>query len=1090
MKTYFQELEVPYLDVNKTRCYLKMRKRNTQKGVLQGRAPVQFIEKGLFQEVASVKGSMQPNSPLNLNPRSSLFDALGLPCNSQEEFWDKIIAVVDASRGNQSIVYQLIQDNQVFLDENFPSLIRKWGRTRQLDADRASDIGFFSDLIINFKEGNQAVNPEISIACHELELTVFTFEEHPLDWAAAQHGCGNTYMERLLGDRKSNLEKSIQHYEEALRIYNSQKMPKLWATTQHGLGKAYLERVHGERAENQAIAMDCFQKALKIRERHKDPRGWASIQHSFGKLYYHKIRGDRKFNLQKSIFHFEHALEEKSAIAFMEVAATQSNLGSVYRELAEIQVTEEYIDNNSVERSISYFQKALKVFKRENFPYYWAAIQNNLGVAYRIRRRGKSNKQKQAIDHFKAALQVHTRERYPEDWAMAQNNLGDAYQSMTEYKVASFIPMPGRSEAKKNKSLLKKGFKEGAFRFLRVLPVKPFRHFCHNIFLKRTLSQVDNLELVIKCFEKALQVHTPEAFPQDYIMTQSNLGRAYQKVQRFHQAYEAFSAAIDTLELLRSEILFGSDIEEDKQKLSEKWNPIYQAMIEVCLELNYKKQALQYAERSKTRNLLDLLSNRNHFPKGNINDDILNKLSFLRREIASEQRYVESQVTSSAAVNLGLLSRGAHNKIHVRDRLNELKQTLNNLITEEISPIDPDFRLTQSVEPISFRNIQDAAGDNTAIIEWYIAKDKWVAFIITPQTNSPIVEKSTLEELEALFDWAENYLRAYFTDLEQWKKEIDSQLQSLAKILHIDKLLEKISSTIDRLILIPHRVLHLIPVHALPLVNKICLFELERFRRGVQYAPSYQVLQLVRTKQSPNFTHLFAIQNPKSDLPYIDLEVTAIQNYFDSHKVLKKATANKSAFNDQPLNTFHCLHFGCHGSFEPDQGNKFSMSLAPPDEITLDDIFNLNLEQCRLVVLPACETGLIDWRNISDEYIGWSSGFLFAGAPTVVSSLWAVESVSTAFLMIRFYKNLGDTELKEGDVAVSLKNAQIWLRDLTREKGENFLDEIQPEIDKAFLNRPIAASKFKKAALRRIRENGTHPFSEHYCWAAFITTGV
>ena len=60
----------------------------------------------------------------------------------------------------------------------------------------------------------------------------------------------------------------------------------------------------------------------------------------------------------------------------------------------------------------------------------------------------------------------------------------------------------------------------------------------------------------------------------------------------------------------------------------------------------------------------------------------------------------------------------------------------------------------------------------------------------------------------------------------------------------------------------------------------------------------------------------------------------------------------------------------------------------------------------RLVVLSACETGLIDFKNSSDEYIGLPSGFLYAGRSSVVSHLSTVGDLSTAFLMIKFFQNL------------------------------------------------------------------------------------
>jgi CHAT domain-containing protein len=65
-----------------------------------------------------------------------------------------------------------------------------------------------------------------------------------------------------------------------------------------------------------------------------------------------------------------------------------------------------------------------------------------------------------------------------------------------------------------------------------------------------------------------------------------------------------------------------------------------------------------------------------------------------------------------------------------------------------------------------------------------------------------------------------------------------------------------------------------------------------------------------------------------------------------------------------------------------------------------------DFKKCRLVVLSACETGLIDFTNESDEYIGLPSGFLYAGSSSVVSSLWTVDDMSTAYLMIKFLQNL------------------------------------------------------------------------------------
>jgi CHAT domain-containing protein len=62
------------------------------------------------------------------------------------------------------------------------------------------------------------------------------------------------------------------------------------------------------------------------------------------------------------------------------------------------------------------------------------------------------------------------------------------------------------------------------------------------------------------------------------------------------------------------------------------------------------------------------------------------------------------------------------------------------------------------------------------------------------------------------------------------------------------------------------------------------------------------------------------------------------------------------------------------------------------------------MSSARLVTLSACETGITDIKTgSSDEFVGLPAGFMLAGVPCVVSSLWSVPDISTAILMERFY---------------------------------------------------------------------------------------
>ncbi len=105
---------------------------------------------------------------------------------------------------------------------------------------------------------------------------------------------------------------------------------------------------------------------------------------------------------------------------------------------------------------------------------------------------------------------------------------------------------------------------------------------------------------------------------------------------------------------------------------------------------------------------------------------------------------------------------------------------------------------------------------DTAMIEWYISRDKIITFIITANSQYPIVEKSSAEDLETLINWTNNYLKGYFQEKEQWINNLAPNLKGLAKILNIDRLLTQINNIFkkqkikcNRLLLIPHRFLHL-----------------------------------------------------------------------------------------------------------------------------------------------------------------------------------------------------------------------------------------------------------------------------------------
>ncbi|PSB44300.1 hypothetical protein C7B67_22840, partial [filamentous cyanobacterium Phorm 6] len=147
--------------------------------------------------------------------------------------------------------------------------------------------------------------------------------------------------------------------------------------------------------------------------------------------------------------------------------------------------------------------------------------------------------------------------------------------------------------------------------------------------------------------------------------------------------------------------------------------------------------------------------------------------------------------------------------------------------------------------------------------------------------------------------------------------------------------------------------------------------------------------------------------------------------------------------------------------------------------LTLEEIFDLQLIKCSLVVLSACETGLTDIKNTTDEYIGLPSGFLYAGATSVLSTLWAVNDVSTAILTIKFY------ELLRGEnrppVAIALRESQLWLRSVTVKSLLEWVEASQLLSDE---HKTTIQDSFAYGY-----DDDYQPYEAPHFWAAFCAVG-
>jgi CHAT domain-containing protein len=143
-------------------------------------------------------------------------------------------------------------------------------------------------------------------------------------------------------------------------------------------------------------------------------------------------------------------------------------------------------------------------------------------------------------------------------------------------------------------------------------------------------------------------------------------------------------------------------------------------------------------------------------------------------------------------------------------------------------------------------------------------------------------------------------------------------------------------------------------------------------------------------------------------------EVKAIAALLPPADVLQATDfkASRALAMDGTLGQYRVIHIATHGLLDTVRPELSGVVLSLVDEgghpqdgfLRLQDIYNLRLS-ADLVVLSACQTAL--GRPIAGEgLVGLTRGFMHAGAPRVVASLWKVDDSATAELMTQFYRGM------------------------------------------------------------------------------------
>jgi len=449
------------------------------------------------------------------------------------------------------------------------------------------------------------------------------------------------------------------------------------------------------------------------------------------------------------------------------------------------------------------------------------------------------------------------------------------------------------------------------------------------------------------------------------------------------QSIGLLTQSVDAIESVRSTISF----EAAKIGFAGDKQTVYAALIGELAQAGNWRQAFLYAERAKARALVDLLAQRRDLGPPQSADDRV-------RELFTHAATVDSSVESTAG----------NDSVRSIKVVADARETLSNVAPEAASLI--------AVQKVEIADIVARMSSDESLIDYYVQGEDLYAFV---------VHGDSVRGFKFSAKGLDDDVRAFREAIERR----GARATDLGRALN-DRLILPLQAQLPgtKLTIAPHGVLHYVPFAALSDRDG---YLVDRF--SLRLIPSADTLVYLRTQQSKKLGRLLALGNPdlgnrSLDLPNAQAEAVTVASMFPDSRALVRAEASKSAVKELGSG-FQMLHFATHGRFDANaplsSGLYLAKGSAPDGILTVSDLYSLRWD-VDLVTLSACETGLGKVAN-GDDVIGLTRGFLYAGARSIVASLWEVDDAATARLMESFYRNLGQHDKRE-----SLRLAQIETR--------------------------------------------------------------
>jgi len=476
-------------------------------------------------------------------------------------------------------------------------------------------------------------------------------------------------------------------------------------------------------------------------------------------------------------------------------------------------------------------------------------------------------------------------------------------------------------------------------------------------------------------------------------------------------AYDSFQKAREFLETLRSSLRG----EELKIAFMKNRLEVYESLVELCLiraeRPNAAEESFGYIEMAKSRSLAELLkrSGPSTRPADAGQSELVRHIREMREELNWYYRRIEVEQLRAEAPSLDRIEKLQKEALaHENELLHVLRELPQS---EENASHGPAIN--------SLESIRACLPQKAALVEYFSLKDQFIAAVVTREGLKiiPLTPVSRVVNVQRMlhFQISKFKLGAEYT--QTFEKSMLSVVQAHLRQLY-EELLAPVRAYLPagHLIIVPHGVLHYLPFHAL--IDDTG-YLIDSFT--ISYAPSASIFAHCQEKPAHTADPSLVLGVPDVQAPLILEEVRAVAEILPGAELIVGTAANEQTLQEKGLKS-RVIHIATHGRFRQDNP-MFSGIRLGDAYLNLYDLYQLKLS-ADLVTLSGCATGM-NVVTPGDELLGLVRGLLFAGAHSLLLSLWDVHDQSTAEFMAFFYRRFQDGDGK----ASALRGAMMELRE-------------------------------------------------------------